>query len=92
MEGGGEGLEPTLSKWSVKNEGLEPTLSNDLLKNEGLEMTLLNDWLKMGGWNWHCRMIGLQNDGLEPMLRAGTDIVDSSSHFPMIGAQLSPLV
>jgi hypothetical protein len=58
-------------------------LSNDRLKNEGLEPTLSNDWLK--------------NEGLEPTLlndwlkiRAGTDIVDSSSHFPTIGAQHCP--
>jgi hypothetical protein len=52
-----------------------------LVKDEGLEPTLSNDWLK--------------NEGLEPMLsneqlkiRAGTDIVESSSYFPMNGAQL----
>jgi hypothetical protein len=33
------------------------------------------------GWNRRCRMIGKK-------MRAGSDIVDSSSHFPMIGAQL----
>ncbi len=37
--------------------------------------------LKMMGWNQHCRMI-------DKKLRAGTDIFNSSSHFPMIGAQL----
>jgi hypothetical protein len=37
--------------------------------------------LKMMGWNRHCRMIGKK-------MGAGTDIVDSSSHFRMIGAQL----
>jgi hypothetical protein len=56
-------------------------LSNDRLKNEGLEPTLSNDRLK--------------NDGLESILsndrlkiREGTDIVDSSSNFPMISVQL----
>ncbi len=48
---------------------------------EGLEPTLSNNRLK--------------NEGLEPTLSNGqfkkvdrTDVVDTSSHFPMIGAQL----
>jgi hypothetical protein len=36
---------------------------------------------KLMGWHRRCRMIGKK-------IRAGSDIVDSSNHFPMIGAQL----
>ncbi len=56
-------------------------LSYDRLKLEGLEPTLSNNWFK--------------NEGLEPTLlnerlkiRAGTDIVESSSYFPMVNAKL----
>jgi hypothetical protein len=48
---------------------------------------------KMKGWNRHCRMIGLKMMGWNQRCRmigkekgAGSNIVDSSSHFPMICA------
>jgi hypothetical protein len=77
----------------IRNEGLEPTLSNDLLQNKGLELILLNyqfkneqlepifsnDRFKIMGWNRHCQLIGKK-------MRSGTDMVDSWSYFPMIGA------
>jgi hypothetical protein len=49
----------------------------------------------MKGWNQHCRIILLKNEGLEPTISndrlktmAGTEIVDSSTPFPIFGAQL----
>jgi hypothetical protein len=60
------------------------TLSNYRLRNEGLDPTLSNDRLKMRGWKRYCRVIGYK-------MRSGTDIVDLSNHFPMIGAQLCTL-
>jgi hypothetical protein len=86
----------TLSNDQLKNEGFEPTLSNDRLKNERLGLTLSNDWLKNEGFEPRLSNDWLKNEGLEPTLlndrfkkiKAGTDIVDSSSNFPMIGAQL----
>jgi hypothetical protein len=61
-------------------EGLEPTLSNDWLKNERLERILSNDRFKND-----LLKLTLSNDRLKKK-RAGTGIVDSLSHFPMIGA------
>jgi hypothetical protein len=50
---------------------------------------------KMKGWSRHCRVIGKKMKGwnrrcgmIGKKIRAGSDIVNSSSHFPMIGAQL----
>jgi hypothetical protein len=64
-----------------KNEGLEPTLSNDRLKMKGWNRHCQMINYKMMGWNRRCRMIGKK-------IRAGSDIVNSSSHFLMIGSQL----
>jgi hypothetical protein len=74
-----EGLELTLSNDLLQNKGLEPILMNYQFKNEQLERILSNDQFKIMGWNRNCRMIGKK-------MRAGTDMVDSLSHFPMIGA------
>jgi hypothetical protein len=78
-----------------KNEGLEPTLSNNQLKMKGWNRHCRMIGKKMKGWNQHCRMIGFKKMGwnqrcqkISKKIRAGAGIVDSSSHFPMIGAQL----